>query len=201
MVFLCRRGWHCGVAVSVVGAAVLGACADGPEPIRPPAQTPPPVAPVPSELSPVATPATVGSRADVNPKPTGQPAASQQPRVPSKDVTRPPEVVAAAPAPRSPTPRRAGKPAVTCATIKQGQASYETAEIVCKNTTELIHTVYLDINASGYKGLPSAAATQVGYLLAPGESERVARLKVASRPATLTVNVRAVPFKALQMPG
>lgn len=102
---------------------------------------------------------------------------------------------------RSPAPRRVGTAAVTCTTTKQGQASYETADIACKNTTELIHTVYLDINASGYGGLPTAAATQGGYLLAPGESKRVARLKVTSRPATLTVNVRAVPFKALQRPG
>lgn len=90
---------------------------------------------------------------------------------------------------------------MACTTIKQGQASYETADIVCKNTTELIHTVYLDINASGYTNLPSAAAIRGGYLLAPGESKRVARLKVVSRPATLAVNTRAVPFKALQISG
>lgn len=203
MVFLCRRGWPYGVAVMVVCAGVLSACADGPEPVRPPAQTPPPVTPVPLELSPVATPTAVGlpAVANPNPKPSGQSPASQRPRAPTGVGARPPEFVAAAPAPRSPAPRRAGKAAVTCTTTKQGQASYETAEIVCKNTTELIHTVYLDISSSGYTGLPSAAATQGGYLLAPGESKRVARLKVTSRPTMLAVNTRAVPFKAMQMPG
>lgn len=90
---------------------------------------------------------------------------------------------------------------VACTTHRQGQGSYETADLVCKNGTDAIHTVYLDIQAPGYAGLPSVAATRGGYLLAPGESKRVARLKVVSRPATLAVNTRVVPFQVLVPPG
>lgn len=125
--------------------------------------------------------------------------APQRPRVQPSSAARSPEVVAAVRV--GPAQRQSGKNGVSCTTVKQGQAGYETADIVCKNATALIHTVYLDIRAAGYSGMPSAAAAQGGYLLAPGESKRVARLKVVSRPATLAVNTRAVPFKALQMPG
>lgn len=197
------RRWSQGAAASTVFMGLFAGCADGPESARPRTQSPPPVMAGTAVVPPMATASTVSTPA---PTASGAMTAPQAPapertRVQSGAAVRPPEAVAAAPVSRSPAPRRTGKAAVTCATVKQGQANYETADIVCKNTTELIHTVYLDINAPGYTNLPSAAALRGGYLLAPGETKRVARLKVASRPATLAVNTRAVPFKAVQMPG
>ena len=197
------RRWSQGAAASTLFMGLFAGCADSPESARPRAQSPSPVMAGIALVPPLAMATTVSTPAPAASGATSAPQASapERPRVQTGATVRSPETVAAAPVSRSPAPRRSGKAAVTCATVKQGQASYETAEIVCKNTTELIHTVYLDINAPGYTNLPSAAALRGGYLLAPGETKRVARLKVASRPATLAVNTRAVPFKAVQMPG
>lgn len=192
-----------GAAACSLVIGFLSGCADGPESARPSAQSSSPVMPVTAVVPPAATPTTVSTPAPAgaSPNTTAQLTAPQRPRAQAIPTVRPPEAVTAAPVARSPTRRQSDKAAVTCASIKQGQASYETADIVCKNTTELIHTVYLDINAPGYTNLPSAVALRGGYLLAPGETKRVARLKVASRPAMLAINTRAVPFKAVQMPG
>lgn len=146
----------CGVAVSVVLMGVLAGCADGP-PSRPSAQPPPPATPVAPVVTPAAAPVEAGAAAVASPKPTVQSPASQRPRAPTSAAAHPPEVLATAPA-RNPAPHASRKAVVSCTTTPKGQGSYETADIVCKNTTRLIHTVYLDINASGYTNLPSAAA-------------------------------------------
>ena len=192
-----------GAAACSLFVGFLAGCADSLESAGPSAQSSSLMMSGTAVVPPAVTPTTVGTLAPAGatPNTTVLPPASQRPRAQAGTALRTPEAVAAAPVASSPAPRRSGKTAVTCATIKQGQDSYETADIVCKNTTELIHTVYLDINAPGYTNLPSEVALRGGYLLAPGESERVARLKVASRPAMLAVNTRAVPFKAVQMPG
>lgn len=90
--------------------------------------------------------------------------------------------------------------AVTCTLSKSGRDTYEVANIVCKNDTDMIHMVYLQILALGYSGIPTQVSERAGYLLAPGESKRVVRLKVISRPADLKMTYKAVPFSVAMTP-
>lgn len=128
---------------------------------------PPPATPVAPVVTPAAAPVEAGAAAVASPKPTVQSPASQRPRAPTSAAAHPPEVLATAPA-RNPAPHASRKAVVSCTTTPKGQGSYETADIVCKNTTRLIHTVYLDINASGYTNLPSAAAIRGGLFAGAG---------------------------------
>lgn len=178
-------------AMVVMGGLV--ACADSPVGVG----NASPPAPVPLTVPPAVA---AQKAAPAPPVASAAPAMPPPVRTPPVVTARPPAAAQPEPVRTKATPRRSGPKTVACTTQRQGQGSYETADIVCKNGTDAIHTVYLDIRAPGYAGLPSHAATQGGYLLAPGESKRVVPLKVVSRPATLAVNTRVVPFKALMPP-
>lgn len=92
-----------------------------------------------------------------------------------------------------------GLGSVACTAIKEGRGDFEVANIVCKNNTDAIQTVFVNISATGYSGTPSPVVARNGFLLSVGESRRVARLKVVSRPAKLSLNFTAMPFKTITL--
>lgn len=87
-----------------------------------------------------------------------------------------------------------GSRSVVCTTKKEGRATYEVANIHCQNNTDSIQTVFLNIVATGYSRIPTQWNS---YLFAVGESKRVARLKVVSRPTEVRLDFRAVPFRTI----
>lgn len=161
--------------LATLSSLVLGACVHAPPPPPPPPAPAPVALPAPVEAEPSVPRQALPTRYMVSVT-----------ALSDADALGP---VVEMPVPTSggttqhahaPTGRPIAAPSVRCKAVRSRDAVEEKITISCRNTDRRTQTVFLQVNATGMSGVPSASR---GHVLAPKGERVLATLVTIHRPA------------------